>query len=179
MRALAFTFLLFLPTAASADERAFTFPGDDMSSASRSGDLAASYKASDEGPMHFAVTAKDKELAGFDFLRTVDGWWEGERLFVNNRIGSNTSDCLMLTAADGAYAFNSLRGLLDREGSIDKASDWIKPAQLAPNAEYHLLCERWDSGDKIDLAITGNTGIEAFKYALQVDMKSGSFKFIK
>ncbi len=186
MRALAFTFLMLLPPAAAvADESAFTFPGDDMSSASRSGDLSASYRASDEGPLRFVVTEKEKEpeqekeVASFDFLRTVDGQWRDNALFVNNHIGSNTSDCLVLTKGEQAYGFTSVRSLLDRDGSIDKASDWIKPAQLAPNAEYHMICETWESDNKIDVAITGNTGIEAFKYHLRVDLSNGRFSFTK
>lgn len=173
--------LFTLPASAMVEAGGFTFPGDEMSSAAPAGGLVASYKPSDEGPARFIVTEKDEEVAGFEFLRAVDGKWRdgAGTLFVNNHIGSNTSDCLVLTAADGKKTFTSVRGLLDREGSIAKESAWIKPAQLAPDAEYHLTCERWEDDGHIDLVITGNTGIEAFKYHLRVDLAAGSFTFVK
>jgi hypothetical protein len=180
--ALAFAVVLIaVPACTAAAEQRFTFPGDEASSASPAGGLVASYKANDAGPARFIVAAKGEEVAGFEFLRTVDGVWrdKSDALFVNNHVGSNTSDCLVLTSVEGKYNFTSLRGLLDREGSIGKDSEWIKPAQLARDAEYRLVCEDWDDAAHIDITITGNTGAEAFKYALQVDLASGVFKFRK
>jgi hypothetical protein len=167
------------PCAAQAGE--FIFPGEPPHVAADSDQLVASYTLADEdgSTYRFAVTDRDgMELAGFNFLRTVDGAWRSREntLFVNNRTGSNVADC-MVYRGSGPPAFESLREALDRPDSGLINMDWIKPAELGKDSHYFLTCENWVSDTVVNLTVEGHTDYagEAFKYFLRYDLNKGTF----
>jgi len=174
--------LCFLPRLGYAAALAtFTFPNEPASVASPSGMLSATFVPVDDdhaSDYRFAVRDSDgKELAGFTFLRNVDGVWHGpsNNLFVNNRSGSNIADCLVYR--NGGSELESLRERLNHPESGPKDTAWIKPSELGKDSHYFLTCEKWQSEEVVDLIIEGHTDYagEEFKYHLRYDLGGRSF----
>ena len=182
MRAVSLALILAaLP--ASAAEPAIDFPGT-PSAPSPSGAWIATYTqvAPDNTyPFRFsAQDAKGAELAGLNFMRSIDGaWGPGDVLYVNNRLASNVADCLMMTAADGKFAFSSLSASLDNPQSIPADADWIRPSKMAKDTHFYLTCEKWSKDDGIDVVIDGHVDYagKPFHYLLRYDLARGTFTF--
>ena len=174
-----FLFLVLAALPASAAEPAFDFPGT-PAAPSPSRALIATYRQTapdSTDQFRFSVQDADgKEVAGLNFLRSVDGHWSrGDNLFVNNRVGSNVSDCLVMKSGK----LDSLSGALDNPQNIPADADWIRPSKLGKDTHFYLTCEKWDKDEAVDVVIDGHIDFagKPFHYLLRYDVARGAFTF--
>ncbi len=178
-----FFVLLLAAVPASAAEPAFDFPGS-PAAPSPSGAWIATYNqvAPDTSyPFRFSVQdAHGGEVAGLNFMRSVDGdWSQGDSLFVNNRLGSNVADCMVMKAGDGKMTLESLSAALDNPKNVPADADWIRPSKMAKDTHFYLSCEKWDKDDGIDVVVDGHIDYagKEFHYLLRYDLAQGVFTF--
>jgi hypothetical protein len=170
---------------AESELNSFEFPSKIMKVPSSSGALIASYAdpGADEDGVHnyrFSIlNSKRQELAGFTFLRSVDGSWydSSDRLFVNNYIGSNTTDCFFLKIKGIQVNLQSLTGVLvSRKGSGPVGVSGIKPPENPNNSHYYLRCDGWIGKDLLRVTLTGTTDAGGyFKYNFIFDLNKEKF----
>lgn len=163
----------------------FSFPSGSARSSSVSGALVASYKdpGVDEDGIHayrFSIyNSKGPEVSGFTFLRSVEGAWSdsGDVLFVNNYIGSNVTDCLVLEAESNQFRFESLTNILNNKIQSGPMGDLnIKPPENPNNSHYYLTCDGWLDGHSLKVTLSGTTDAGGdFKYRFVFDAAAEKF----
>jgi hypothetical protein len=163
----------------------FKFPSKTTRSASASGTLVASYKdpGADEDGVHayrFSISdSEGRELSGFTFLRSVEGAWydSSDTLFVNNFIGSNLTDCLVLRGAPDQFKLESLTDLLiNKKRSGPMTDPVIKPPENPNNSHYYLKCDGWLDDHSLKLTLAGTTDAGGdFRYSFVFDTRTEKF----
>jgi hypothetical protein len=160
-------FLLF-PTFALASESTgamlrFEFPGSSSKSSDAHGRMVVAYRRLKDTPYggqiyQFRLSdTKHHVLDEFNFERSVAGAWGPNPidLYVNNYIGSNITDCLVLMDEDGKISFRSLTAKLDGPENSKALSDLKIPKSTVAN-HFYLTCAGWLPGGWLALRVKGD-----------------------
>lgn len=166
--------------------RAFSFPSITAPvNESPSGRFSASYtsdsRETDGGPTSRLLVRnlRGSVVAELSFDRSVGGHWsQSDSLFVNNFIGSNLVDCLVMDVDKRQPALVSLLDVLQRARRPGTPAGIV--AESPDTAHFYLSCQRWMDENAVAVRISGYTDFELgsgqpFEYQLVYDVRSGGF----
>lgn len=106
------------------------------------------------------------------FTRSVGVSWSpsGRSAYVNNYIGSNATDCLIVRVNVGPVRIDSITRMLFG-GRIVRSPN-VLPPETPANSHFYLSCKGWDSEDAADVDLSGRTDAGGtFSYEFKYNVK--------
>jgi len=102
------------------------------------------------------------------FTRSAEVSWSpsGERLFVNDFVGSNVAECLIITASREGTKIQSATRILSR-AHIPEISEHLKGDHV------YITCSNWLSSTQLHIEMQGDKFPEGFEYHFTYDLRSG------
>lgn len=138
---------------------AVTFPGTTTSVRSPMSNATVFYV--DPGPDRYGEhefqlkfqRGKDSPILLDTFERSVDVSWSpsGKWLYINDHVGSNIGDCLMVNSFAAHVATRSMTDVVGKSVGRPKAPE--TPSE----SHYYVLCDRWLSGEQVSGWVAGHT----------------------